>query len=1333
MKKLSLKTYSALVCTLACTIALFASAYVPKRAYAAAKTYQYLAILVEFPDLTDSHLDSPDSLKVQQMIGHEGGTNIGLDEKEYPIVPMSEFFRKYSYGKVDFNWTSWPQTDDGQVVSYVAPHNFGYYRPYSASNPEGFTSSAQALERLQEITNGAIDRARPQIERTFSKEQLDLNGDNWVDSVTFFIEFPKGEGEPDPSDIFYPKTWPGGVLSQLHGMYLAPIILPVYDQTSQLSLFGYEKQSDGTLKLNGSRYSTIYHELGHQVLQYDRVRIGLDPNTEVNYVPTLKDLYRNGSGKPVYKYDIMGTNGYNQPQGYMAETLDKLGWSAEIPDLAPDTETTLVKREYKDPSEHNAVRIRVPGKDDQYFVVEYYDNKYVGQDASNRSGIYVYRVNGSKTWRQMMPDASTASWYYTLKSTMYKNLFGSVERPDEDYIYVFRPGEQKASDGTPSTYDTNMPKAVIDKTGVYGKYKADTDEAGGAWQPDTYYFYDGTNSGIVLRVSSVDDKQATFSYTYTKPKDGVDPLVRPTYTYTINHYQQHLGDDGYDLVATDTKEAKRDDTIQVSPHSYTGFEVDKNASTLEGDLVEDNQAFNVYYKRKVYTISYTGSPDDSGKLPETKELKYGASYTFPEPGKRSGYQFLGWMANDGVLNTQYFAGSTIQNVASNYTVKPLWRALSYTVKYYYRGAKPQGVRAPVDNNSYKWHDTLTFASDPAKGATIDGAINGKKGQWTFSGWKVYSGANSLNQVEGDVIVVGEWIFKEGSKPPVDQTPLTVQVAFDPANGETPSTSRQTINSQIDEPEVPQREGYQFMGWYQSKDGEETKVDFPVVADNNLKFVAHWEKLKLNYSVKHYQQNADDDNYTLVDTDELEGAYGDIELHARSYAGFTLNTDKSQLTVELHKDKTSYALYYNRDMQTVSYTSEDGVELPQNTQVRYGGEIRLAEAPVRAGYSFAGWSVSDGTQTKTYGAGEVVENVESNLQIQPTWTAIEYHTRYSWDGVVPDAAQLPADTKTYHWHDAFAVSTEMSAGDKLAGVKDGTQGSWIFDGWHIVSGVGESGVEGNIEVKGAWHFIADPIDASKLTVRVIIDAANGSDPVVSRVNVGSTIDVPEAPVRDGYLFKGWYLAGDTDAKAEFPLVADTNVTLVAHWQLIPSLRVLKDGQDIKYVRRGEHVELVAQGFTPGNTVRFELHSNPVVLGTAVAGDDTVARLELDIPDAADLGDHEVLAIDDSDDDVNASDTITVMADASEETNNPETETPEHESDNNEDSSNANSSNVDSEAALDEEATDAESSEETSDIPITSDMMLTGPVAVIVLLASVFISVALVARVRRHPRS
>ncbi|WP_217614363.1 Ig-like domain-containing protein [Cellulomonas sp. GbtcB1] len=58
--------------------------------------------------------------------------------------------------------------------------------------------------------------------------------------------------------------------------------------------------------------------------------------------------------------------------------------------------------------------------------------------------------------------------------------------------------------------------------------------------------------------------------------------------------------------------------------------------------------------------------------------------------------------------------------------------------------------------------------------------------------------------------------------------------------------------------------------------------------------------------------------------------------------------------------------------------------------------------------------------------------------------------------------------------------------------------------------------------------------------------------------------------------------------------------------------------------GQQMQLVAEGFEPGETVAFYLHSDPVFLGTAVAGADGVARLLADIPADVPSGAHTVIA-------------------------------------------------------------------------------------------------------------
>lgn len=61
-----------------------------------------------------------------------------------------------------------------------------------------------------------------------------------------------------------------------------------------------------------------------------------------------------------------------------------------------------------------------------------------------------------------------------------------------------------------------------------------------------------------------------------------------------------------------------------------------------------------------------------------------------------------------------------------------------------------------------------------------------------------------------------------------------------------------------------------------------------------------------------------------------------------------------------------------------------------------------------------------------------------------------------------------------------------------------------------------------------------------------------------------------------------------------------------------------------MRAGVEVTLVARGFVPGERVTFVLHSDPVVLGTAIADADGVATLTVALPAGVPAGAHTVVA-------------------------------------------------------------------------------------------------------------
>ncbi len=111
--------------------------------------------------------------------------------------------------------------------------------------------------------------------------------------------------------------------------------------------------------------------------------------------------------------------------------------------------------------------------------------------------------------------------------------------------------------------------------------------------------------------------------------------------------------------------------------------------------------------------------------------------------------------------------------------------------------------------------------------------------------------------------------------------------------------------------------------------------------------------KVEYTVKHYQQNIDNDNYTLKDTETKKGctesAVGDKL--AKTYTGFTALLYDT--TTKIAADgSTVVEIYYDRNYYLMTFDLDGGYGV-EPIYARYGTKIEVG-APTKAGYTFGGW-------------------------------------------------------------------------------------------------------------------------------------------------------------------------------------------------------------------------------------------------------------------------------------------------------------------------------------------------------------------------------------------
>ena len=154
--------------------------------------------------------------------------------------------------------------------------------------------------------------------------------------------------------------------------------------------------------------------------------------------------------------------------------------------------------------------------------------------------------------------------------------------------------------------------------------------------------------------------------------------------------------------------------------------------------------------------------------------------------------------------------------------------------------------------------------------------------------------------------------------------------------------------------IPTRTGYVFAGW-------DPTVAGTVTADAT--YTAKWNPATgTAYTVKHYQQNLEDDGYELTDTDNMSGTTGELtKSAAKVYPGFTAQTfEQKPIAAD---GSTVVDIYYTRNSYTVTYqytgTAPVGATpLPATASYKYGAVVTVADKAVADGYVFHGWKMED---------------------------------------------------------------------------------------------------------------------------------------------------------------------------------------------------------------------------------------------------------------------------------------------------------------------------------------------------------------------------------------
>ena len=495
--------------------------------------------------------------------------------------------------------------------------------------------------------------------------------------------------------------------------------------------------------------------------------------------------------------------------------------------------------------------------------------------------------------------------------------------------------------------------------------------------------------------------------------------------------------------------------------------------------LELTAAYNVI----TYSISYDLA---DGSVSEANPTEYNietATFTLNNPTKEH-YVFTGWTGSNGDTPQKTVSISLGSYGDKSYTAN--WTPKSYSITYNLNG----GAVASANPATYTI-ETATFTLN-----------NPTRTGYTFAGWTGSNGDTASLTVSVNLGTTGNLTFN------ANWTTITYNISYDYNGGAVATANPATYNIETNtftliEPELL---GYTFIGWTGSN-GDTPQKNLSVTKGSygHKSFTANWELT--NYHIYYWLVGGTNnpnnpETYTMLTND--------FQLLAPTKDGWEFNgwstTDNAstgEMNVTITKGTTGDLTYY-AVWATLPYNIAydlAGGSLPAGktnpTEYRISDPTFTLNNPARDGYTFTGWTGSNGSTPSTTVTIEM--NSTGDKTYTANWAPIQYTITFDTNGGTPSSI----DNITYDIEDeTFTLPTVTKEGyDFIAWYKGGTGMTQVTTGTHE-----------NLDLRAEWKAI-------NYTITYTLNGGtnHASNPSTYIITDSFTL---LAPTRDGYDFTGW---------------------------------------------------------------------------------------------------------------------------------------------------------------------------------------------------------------------
>ncbi len=371
--------------------------------------------------------------------------------------------------------------------------------------------------------------------------------------------------------------------------------------------------------------------------------------------------------------------------------------------------------------------------------------------------------------------------------------------------------------------------------------------------------------------------------------------------------------------------------------------------------------------------------------------------------------------------------------------------------------------------------------------------------------------------------------------------VTYTITFNANGGSvSPSTAQYKGGDKYGDTPVPEREGYDFLGWFtDAQAGTQIKADDKVSA--SITVYAHWQLKTYTVTFDKTGGNYAPADFTIdyFSSKVIENAKTPTK---EGYTFVCWNTaiDGSGTSYKpgdrysAHESVTLYAIWKGKSIQIHFDPNGGSLTGASYKAVTYGDPFGELPVPVRTGYTFKGWHL--GSATGELVTENTIVNISSSQRLYASWEETVYTVTYNANGGENAPAQ---QTKTYGRIITLSSTIPVRA-------------HYTFTGWFTSSaGTGTKYDPGDTYSDNADIVLYAGWEGDKYTIT--FNPNGGTNPPANATKThGTDLTLPkDVPSMTGFDFVAWNTKQDgtgTSYKAGAKYTKEGNATLYAIWEV-----------------------------------------------------------------------------------------------------------------------------------------------------------------------------------------